>query len=167
MIGFLREQENLRLCLGAIKDAIRQYGFENTIYAAKYISSKKITSIRSYFIKTLENNWADEFMALEKEKLAKTKKKEEQLTLNTMEMQIDSDKKEREQKSIEILEKKKELYEKYKQMNNREKEEIENKVSYDYMKQCKVLKVFSEKSIPVCKRESYKRIFIQERCGKR
>ena len=141
----------LKTMPGAIKDAIRQYGFENTIYAAKYISSKKITSIRSYFIKTLENNWADEFMALEKEKLAKTKKKEEQLTLNTMEMQIDSDKKEREQKSIEILEKKKELYEKYQKMNNREKEEIENKVLDDYMKQCKVFGSSQKKAFQYAK----------------
>ena len=69
----------LKTMSGAIKDAIRQYGFENTMYAAKYISSKKITSIRSYFIKTLENGWAEEFMLLEKEKADKAKKKRNSL----------------------------------------------------------------------------------------
>lgn len=137
----------LKTMSGAIKDAIRQYGFENTMYAAKYISSKKITSIRSYFIKTLENGWAEEFMLLEKEKADKAKKKEEQLTLNTMEMHISSENK----PDAQILEKKSRLYEEYKLLNAKEREEIENIVLNDYMKQCKVFGSSQKKAFQYAK----------------
>lgn len=122
--------KELKTMPGAIKDAIRQYGFENAKYAAKYISSKKITSIRSYFIKTLEKGWAEEFMLAEKEK---NKKREQQLTLNTMEMQYsDQQKTEDENKIIDMKNK---LYEeKFMNLNEKEQGDLEKEVFDDYIR---------------------------------
>ena len=152
----------LKTMPGAIKDAIRQYGFENTMYAAKYISSKKITSIRSYFIKTLENGWAEEFMLLEKEKADKAKKKEEQLTLNTMETQISSENK----PDTQILEKKSRLYGEYKLLSAKEREEIENIVLNDYMKQCKVFGSSQKKAFQYAKESLIKEYLYKRNAEK-
>lgn len=62
-------------------------------------------------------------------------------------------------------EKKNKLYEEYKLLSQEEKNEIENIVCQEYIKQCGVFEIF-KKGISICKREFDKRIFIQEKCGK-
>ncbi|WP_300359237.1 replication initiator protein A, partial [Fusobacterium sp.] len=60
--------KELKTMPGAIKDAIRQYGFEYVMYTAEYMSKNKVTKIRSYFIQALEKGWAENFMTTEKSK---------------------------------------------------------------------------------------------------
>lgn len=46
-----------------IKDSLEKYGYEKVKAAAIYLDKqKKLTSPRAYFLKVLENNWADELV---------------------------------------------------------------------------------------------------------
>ncbi len=121
--------KELKTMPGTIKDAIRQYGFEYVKYTAEYMSKNKVTKIRSYFIQALEKGWAENFMTIEKSK--SQKKKEQQLTFNTIEMQnTEKDKADDEIKSRKI-----ELYNTYyKNLSEVEQEEITKKVFDDYIK---------------------------------
>ncbi len=121
--------KELKTMPGTIKDAIRQYGFEYVKYTAEYMSKNKVTKIRSYFIQALEKGWAENFMTIEKSK--SQKKKEQQLTFNTIEMQnTEKDKADDEIKSRKI-----ELYNTYyKNLSEAEQEEITKKVFDDYIK---------------------------------
>ena len=114
--------KELKTMPGTIKDAIRQYGFEYVKYTAEYMSKNKVTKIRSYFIQALEKGWAENFMTIEKSK--SQKKKEQQLTFNTIEMQnTEKDKADDEIKSRKI-----ELYNTYyKNLSEAEQEEITKK----------------------------------------
>lgn len=119
----------LKTMPGTIKDAIRQYGFEYVKYTAEYLSKNKVTKIRSYFIQALEKGWAENFMTIEKSK--SQKKKDTQLTFNTMEMH-NSQKNDVDE---EVKLKKSELYNNYyKNLSDEEKEEITKKVFEDYIK---------------------------------
>ena len=121
--------KELKTMPGAIKDAIRQYGFEYVKYTAEYLSKNKVTKIRSYFIQALEKGWAENFMTIEKSK--SQKKKDTQLTFNTIEMH-NSQKNDVDE---EVKLKKSELYNSYyKNLNDEEKEEITKKVFKDYIK---------------------------------
>ncbi len=121
--------KELKTMPGAIKDAIRQYGFEYVMYTAEYMSKNKVTKIRSYFIQALEKGWAENFMIIEKNK--SQKKKESQLTFNTIEMQ----KSQNNETDEKIKAKKLELYnDYYKILNDEEKEKINKEVFNDYIK---------------------------------
>ncbi len=121
--------KELKTMPGTIKDAIRQYGFEYVKYTAEYMSKNKVTKIRSYFIQALEKGWAENFMTIEKSK--SQKKKEQQLTFNTIEMQNT----EKDKADEEIKSKKIELYNTYyKNLSEAEQEEITKKVFDDYIK---------------------------------
>ncbi len=121
--------KELKTMPGTIKDAIRQYGFEYVKYTAEYMSKNKVTKIRSYFIQALEKGWAENFMTIEKSK--SQKKKEQQLTFNTIEMQNT----EKDKADEEIKSKKTELYNTYyKNLSEAEQEEITKKVFDDYIK---------------------------------
>ena len=49
-----------------IKDTIESYGYEKVKATAIYMSNqKKVTSPRAYFLKALENNWADDVLIKE------------------------------------------------------------------------------------------------------
>lgn len=121
--------KELKTMPGTIKDAIRQYGFEYVKYTAEYMSKNKVTKIRSYFIQALEKGWAENFMTIEKSK--SQKKKEQQLTFNTIEMQNT----EKDKADEEIKSKKIELYNTYyKNLSETEQEEITKKVFDDYIK---------------------------------
>ena len=118
----------LKTMPGTIKDAIRQYGFEYVKYTAEYMSKNKVTKIRSYFIQALEKGWAEQFMTIEKDK---SKKKKEQLTFNTIEMQKNNKNQKEEEK---IKEKKDELFNEYKSLDEKEQERITKEVFDDYIK---------------------------------
>lgn len=118
----------LKTMPGTIKDAIRQYGFEYVKYTAEYMSKNKVTKIRSYFIQALEKGWAEQFMTIEKDK---SKKKKEQLTFNTIEMQKNNENQKEEEK---IREKKDELFNEYKSLDEKEQERITKEVFDDYIK---------------------------------
>ena len=123
--------KELKTMPGTIKDAIRQYGFEYVKYTAEYLSKNKVTKIRSYFIQALEKGWAEQFMAIEKDK---SKKKKEQLTLNTMEMQKNDNSILNIDNSQEVKEKKNKLYNEYQSLSEEEKEKIKKEVFDDYIK---------------------------------
>lgn len=121
--------KELKTMPGAIKDAIRQYGFEYVMYTAEYMSKNKVTKIRSYFIQALEKGWAENFMTTEKSK--SQKKKESQLTFNTIEIQ----KPQNNEVDEKVKAKKLELYnDYYKVLNDEEKEKINKEVFDDYIK---------------------------------
>ncbi|MCF2625067.1 hypothetical protein I6E17_02605 [Fusobacterium perfoetens] len=121
--------KELKTMPGTIKDAIRQYGFEYVKYTAEYMSKNKVTKIRSYFIQALEKGWAENFMTIEKSK--SQKKKEQQLTFNTIEMQNT----EKDKADEEIKSRKTELYNTYyKNLSEAEQEEVTKKVFDDYIK---------------------------------
>lgn len=123
--------KELKTMPGTIKDAIRQYGFEYVKYTAEYLSKNKVTKIRSYFIQALEKGWAEQFMAIEKDK---SKKKKEQLTLNTMEMQKNDNSILNIDNTQEVKEKKNKLYNEYQSLSEEEKEKITKEVFDDYIK---------------------------------
>ena len=116
---------------GTIKDAIRQYGFEYVKYTAEYLSKNKVTKIRSYFIQALEKGWAEQFMAIEKDK---SKKKKEQLTLNTIEMQKSDNNILNIDNSQEVKDRKNKLYNEYQSLSEEEQEKITKEVFDDYIK---------------------------------
>lgn len=123
--------KELKTMPGTIKDAIRQYGFEYVKYTAEYLSKNKVTKIRSYFMQALEKGWAEQFMTIEKDK---SKKKKEQLTLNTMEMQKDDNNILNIDNSQEVREKKNKLYNEYKSLSEEEQEKVTKEVFDDYIK---------------------------------
>ncbi|MGX6592808.1 hypothetical protein [Cetobacterium ceti] len=51
---------NLKTMERTIGEAIEKYGYEKVKNAAIYTKEQKADKIRSYFLKTLENNWADD-----------------------------------------------------------------------------------------------------------
>jgi hypothetical protein len=63
-----------------IKNSVQKYGFDYVIGTAEYTIIKKPTSYKSYMVKALENNWADEHIAKKNENKSKkvpTENKEE------------------------------------------------------------------------------------------
>lgn len=123
--------KELKTMPGTIKDAIRQYGFEYVKYTAEYLSKNKVTKIRSYFIQALEKGWAEQFMAIEKDK---SKKKKEQLTLNTIEMQKSDNNILNIDNSQEVKDRKNKLYNEYQLLSEEEQEKITKEVFDDYIK---------------------------------
>lgn len=111
-----------------IKDSIRQYGFEYVKYTAEYLTKNKVTKIRSYFIQSLEKGWAENYMLIEKSK--GQKKKEKQLTLDTVNVAPKAESLEQE-KLRKIKDK---LYEEFKTLDLEEKEKITKDVFDDYLK---------------------------------
>ena len=123
--------KELKTMPGTIKDAIRQYGFEYVKYTAEYLSKNKVTKIRSYFIQALEKGWAEQFMAIEKDK---SKKKKEQLTLNTIEMQKSDNNILNIDNSQEVKDRKNKLYNEYQSLSEEKQEKITKEVFDDYIK---------------------------------
>lgn len=121
----------LKTMKGTIKDSIRQYGFKYVKYTAEYMAKNKVTKIRSYMIQALEKGWAESFMLNEKEKAKPEKRKEQQLTLNTMEMQNINSK-----EQDEIISIKNKLYEDYQKLDKEVQEEIDKNVYDEYVKNC-------------------------------
>ena len=61
---------------GFIKNSVEKHGFDYVKHTAEYTIMKKPSSYKSYLLKALEGNWADEYIAQKKSKENKKNKKE-------------------------------------------------------------------------------------------
>ncbi|MBC2856922.1 hypothetical protein H3N56_10805 [Cetobacterium sp. 2A] len=105
----------------AIKDAIRQYGFDYVKLVAEYMRSQKVGNIRSYFMQALNKGWADDYIS--KDKIPSDKNSIQELKLF----------------SDEDLNKSKEresLYSNYLGLSDDERLKIEETVYIEYIKTC-------------------------------
>lgn len=102
-----------------IKDCIENYGYEKVNAATIYLSKqKKITNPRAYFLKTLENNWADDIL-IQENKIIKTNEEvpvEETVIIDNL---FNND-----------------VINFYNSLSEEEKKELENKTYTDYIKEC-------------------------------
>lgn len=102
-----------------IKDSIDNYGLDKVKAAVMYMSKqKKITSPRAFFLKSLDNNWAEDIVVPESKN-----EKNKELIIN----------------EFEIIENQKDYsqeIEYYKLLTEQEKKELEEKVYSEYMKEC-------------------------------
>lgn len=102
-----------------IKDSIDNYGLDKVKAAVMYMSKqKKITSPRAFFLKSLDNNWAEDIVVPESKN-----EKNKELIIN----------------ELEIIENQKDYsqeIEYYKLLTEQEKKELEEKVYSEYMKEC-------------------------------
>jgi hypothetical protein len=120
-----RAQE-LKTMPKTISDSIREYGFEKVIQVAKYMKSQKVGKVRSYFIKALENNWAQDYEdGNEKKSSLQTTNQEKNINYSLFDEKIVVS-------SVDNLN-----YEIYMQkMSLEEKKEFEEKVLQAYIEKC-------------------------------
>lgn len=111
--------KNLKSMPKTIKDCIENYSYEKVNAAAIYLSKqKKITNPRAYFLKTLENNWADDIL-IQENKIIKTNEEvpvEETIIIDNV---FNND-----------------VINFYNSLSEKEKKELENKTYIDYIKEC-------------------------------
>ena len=111
--------KNLKSMPKTIKDCIENYGYEKVNAAAIYLSKqKKVTNPRAYFLKTLENNWADDIL-IQENKTIKTNEEipgEETIIIDNV---FNND-----------------IINFYESLSEEEKKELENKTYADYIKEC-------------------------------
>lgn len=111
--------KNLKSMPKTIKDCIENYGYEKVNAAAIYLSKqKKVTNPRAYFLKTLENNWADDIL-IQENKTIKTNEEvpvEETIIIDNV---FNND-----------------VINFYDSLSEEEKKELENKTYVDYIKEC-------------------------------
>lgn len=100
-----------------IKNSVEKYGFDYVIWTAEYTIIKKPTSYKSYMLKALENNWADEYIA---------KKKQSKNTVKTVEIK-------NEIQEAEIVNKY--SYEDFENYDAEIKDKIENIVYENFLKE--------------------------------
>ena len=110
--------KNLKSMPKTIKDSLKKYGYEKVKAATIYLATqKKLTSPRAYFLKILENNWADEI-------IIKNKLIEDNQSLpvdNSLNTEI------KDYGKIEKF---------YSSLSNKDQEEIESKAYTSYIKKC-------------------------------
>ncbi|MEG0236547.1 hypothetical protein [Cetobacterium sp.] len=110
--------KNLKSMPKTIKDSLEKYGYEKVKAAAVYLDKqKKLTSPRAYFLKVLENGWADEL-------IIKNQVLKNSPNLSTDNFQNNDIK---DYSKIENF---------YNSLSNKEQEEIENKAYVEYIKKC-------------------------------
>ena len=111
--------KNLKSMPKTIKDCIKNYSYEKVNAAAIYLSKqKKVTNPRAYFLKTLENNWADDIL-IQENKTIKTNEEipgEETIIIDNV---FNND-----------------IINFYESLSEEEKKELENKTYADYIKEC-------------------------------
>lgn len=111
--------KNLKSMPKTIKDCIENYGYEKVNAAAIYLSKqKKVTNPRAYFLKTLENNWADDIL-IQENKIIKTNEEvsvEETVIIDNVFNNA--------------------VINFYNSLSEEEKKELENKTYVDYIKEC-------------------------------
>lgn len=111
--------KNLKSMPKTIKDCIENYSYEKVNAAAIYLSKqKKVTNPRAYFLKTLENNWADDIL-IQENKIIKTNEEvpiEENVIIDNV---FNND-----------------VINFYNSLSEEEKKELENKTYIDYIKEC-------------------------------
>lgn len=104
-----------------IKEAIENYGYEKVKAVAIYMSNqKKVTSPKAYFLKALENNWADDILIKENnEKSSNTIVPKEEASKNDETSQIDEN-----------------IIKFYNNLSDNMKKDIEEKTYIEYIKEC-------------------------------
>lgn len=107
-----------------IKDGIKIYGLEYIKYVAEYMKLHKVGNIRSYFLKALENGWADDYVAKKKQAENKNISKQEKILFLE------------EEKNNEIELEKERVKSLYLQLEEKEIQNIEKIVYEDYIKRC-------------------------------
>lgn len=111
--------KNLKSMPKTIKDCIKNYSYEKVNAAAIYLSKqKKVTNPRAYFLKTLENNWADDLFIQENKDFKTNEKFPIEETIITDDIFNDD------------------VIDFYNNLSEEEKKELENKTYTDYIKEC-------------------------------
>lgn len=111
--------KNLKSMPKTIKDCIKNYSYEKVNAAAIYLSKqKKVTNPRAYFLKTLENNWADDLFIQENKDFKTNEKFPIEETIITDDI-FNND-----------------VIDFYNNLSEEEKKELENKTYTDYIKEC-------------------------------
>lgn len=101
-----------------IKETIENYGYEKAKATAIYLSNqKKVTNPRAYFLKALENNWADEILI---------KQSNESLNLDVVEKERVTKRDE----TVDIINKF------YNSLSDELKKDIEEKTYREYIQEC-------------------------------
>ncbi|SJZ55743.1 hypothetical protein SAMN02745174_00915 [Cetobacterium ceti] len=108
----------------AIKDAIRQYGFETVKYVAEYVTKQKVGNIRSYFLQALEKGWAEEYILSRK------------INNTTDKVKNEKNIKPIENTEAELLDRKIDIQLFMESIPKEKREYIENLVYKDYIKEC-------------------------------
>ncbi|MDX8337446.1 hypothetical protein, partial [Candidatus Cetobacterium colombiensis] len=102
-----------------IKDSIIEYGYSKVEAVAIYMKKNKVEKVRAYFIKALENNWAeDEAIELEVPK--------KNILNSSKEIQIKDETPKNYERELEY----------FKSLSAEEKEELESKVYRAYIGEC-------------------------------
>ncbi|MDX8337109.1 hypothetical protein [Candidatus Cetobacterium colombiensis] len=110
--------KNLKSMPKTIRDSLEKYGYEKVKAAAMYLAvQKKLTSPRAYFLKILENNWADEIVI--KNKLIKDNQ--------SLSIENSSNTGVKDYGEIEKF---------YSSLSTKDREEIESKAYTSYIKKC-------------------------------
>ncbi|WP_432205492.1 hypothetical protein ACQ9ZF_10940 (plasmid) [Cetobacterium somerae] len=110
--------KNLKSMPKTIRDSLEKYGYEKVKAAAMYLAAqKKLTSPRAYFLKILENNWADEIVI--KNKLIKDNQ--------SLSIENSSNTGVKDYGEIEKF---------YSSLSIKDQEEIESKAYTSYIKKC-------------------------------
>ncbi|MGL5208364.1 hypothetical protein [Cetobacterium sp.] len=111
--------KNLKSMPKTIKDCIKNYSYEKVNAAAIYLSKqKKVTNPRAYFLKTLENNWADDLFIQENKDFKTNEQFPIEETIITDDIFNDD------------------VINFYNNLSEEEKKELENKTYTDYIKEC-------------------------------
>ncbi|MGL6099553.1 MAG: hypothetical protein ACRC0G_07995, partial [Fusobacteriaceae bacterium] len=110
--------QNLKSMPKTIKESLEKYGYEKVKIAALYLSKqKKLNSPRAYFLKILENNWADD-LVLE----VKIEKNNQNSIVDNLQNNNTKD-----YSKVEKF---------YNSISPKEQEEIEKKAYINYIKEC-------------------------------
>ncbi|WP_426711459.1 hypothetical protein [Cetobacterium sp. SF1] len=120
ILGLLPSRaRNLKTMPRTIKDAIEKYGYERVKNSAIYTKKQKADKVRSYFLKTLENNWCEH---------------EEEIVIQSS--KIDSKEFLEEKSSKDIPEYNEEVYKEFKNIPEEKQKEIEKNAYQEYVTQC-------------------------------
>ncbi|WP_426711457.1 hypothetical protein [Cetobacterium sp. SF1] len=120
ILGLLPSRaRNLKTMPRTIKDAIEKYGYERVKNSAIYTKKQKADKVRSYFLKTLENNWCEH---------------EEEIVIQSS--KIDSKEFLEVNPSKDIPEYNEEVYKEFKNFPEEKQKEIEKNAYQEYVTQC-------------------------------
>lgn len=112
-----KKAKALKSIYKTVESAIEKYGLEKVKGAAIYLSSQKnLTSPRAYFLKILENDWAEDIL------VEKDIKETKQLTINSLD------------EKLEIINEK--VMEYFQNLSQDEKLELEKRTYEEYIKEC-------------------------------
>ena len=117
-----KSAKKLKTISKTIMDSLEKYGYEKVMRATLYIKrQEKLTSTIAYFLKTLENNWADDILIKETEEKVKI------VSSGVIDEDIPDEK---------ILERLKNLQLKFEDLSLEEKVKIEQLAFESYIEKC-------------------------------